>query len=92
MRDRTSQGDGPGWAARVLETPCLFWELFRTLRFWKAMAALYNCYSFGEEAGTARVQGRFQLHGKSKERARKGKRGRGGERGEGRERGEGEQV
>lgn len=23
MRDRTSQGDGPGWAARVLETPLL---------------------------------------------------------------------
>lgn len=53
-RDRMSQGDGSGraglgWtrlggagrgrAGRTLETPCLFWELFRTLRFWKARAA-----------------------------------------------------
>lgn len=40
---------GLGWAGKVLETPCLFWELFRTLRFWKAMAAHHNCCCIEEE-------------------------------------------
>lgn len=49
VRDRTSQGNGLVWAGRVLENPCLFWEVFRMLRFWKTMVVLHNCCCFGED-------------------------------------------
>lgn len=34
---------------RALERPCLFWEVFRMLRFWKSMLVVHDCSRLWEE-------------------------------------------
>lgn len=38
--------DGLGWAG-LWKGPCLFWEVFRMLRFWKSMLAVHDCLQLG---------------------------------------------
>lgn len=43
-----SPRDGLGWAG-LWKGPCLFWEVFRTLRFWKSTVAVHDCSQLWEE-------------------------------------------